>query len=108
MRRRRPLGHAQDREHGKVRRCCQQRGRDRQDYEADQDPLPAVDPPAEQRHSQASDCHAHRAGIDRKSHCGRRHPVGSRERWQNCLSGEQVYHRKEGRQPDHDRAEQRA
>ena len=102
------LHDAQQREGAEPGRHRQQRRRYRQQREADKDPQPAVDLAGEQRDGEAGHRHPHGAGVDRKTHRGRAHLIVAHQRGQDGLGGEQVDHRQEGREPDHQLAQQGA
>ena len=100
-------GDAEQREYRKIWRAREQRGRDRQDRQADQDAEPAIDFPAEDRDTEPGDRHAERAGIDRGAHRRRADAVGPRQGRQDRLGGEQIDHRQERGQRDDEEARER-
>jgi len=97
-----PLCDPQDRECREVRRGRQQSGRNGEHAKAHQNPEAPVDPPAEQRHREPRDRHAHRAGIDGEAHRGGRYSIGLCEGGQDRLCGEQIDHGEKCRQADDD------
>ena len=104
----RPWSDAQEREDGEIGRDREQRGRDREQGQAEEDAEPAVDMRAEKADHESGDRHAHGAGIDGKAHRGGRHAVVLRQRRQDRLRREQVDHGEKGRQADDQRAQRRA
>jgi hypothetical protein len=100
------LADAQQHEHRQVRRDREQCRRDRERDQAQQNAHATVDSYANQRYHQSGDGHPDCARVDRKTHCGRRHPVGARERWKNGLGREQVDHGEKRREADDDGSQQ--
>ena len=80
-----------------------QRGRNREQRQAEQDAEPPVDAAAEERDGEAGNRHPERAGVDREGHRGRRDVVGLGQRGKNGLGGEQVDDREECGHADHER-----
>jgi hypothetical protein len=95
------LHDAKNGEGGKVRRDRKQACWDRKQKEACQNAHPAVDVRTDGSDQQSCDCHADGAGIDGKAHRSRRYAVVPRQRWQDRLSCEQVDHRQECGETDH-------
>ena len=95
-------------EGGEVGGGREQHGRDRQQRQADDDAAAPVDPAAEEGHQQPGHGHADRAGVDGEAHGGRHDAVGAGQRRQDRLGREQVDHRQEGDQADHQVAPQGA
>ena len=90
-----------------VGRDGQQRGRHREQREAERHAAPAVDAAAGECHHQRRDRHADRAGVDGEAHRRRRDLVVRRERRQDRLRREQIDQRQERDQTDDDRAPER-
>lgn len=99
------LDDAQQGEERQARHGGEQRGRQRQDREAEQDAAAPVDRATEQGDAEAAQRHADGGGVDREAHGGRRHAIGRGERRQDGLRREQIDDGEERGQPDRERAQ---
>ncbi len=100
------LHHPKRGEHRKIWRKGEERGRDREQHQADEDAEPPVDGARVVADREAGDEHAEGGGIGGKAHLARGDAVMGGQRRQNGLGGEQVDEAQERRERNDDRAQE--